>query len=68
MMEALDLDTLRKAAEAVLVILGAASAALHVVSPFTKTKKDDEAQKTVDNWVGKIAAGLKWAIVPKKLK
>lgn len=67
-MEAIDLDTLKKAAEAILVILGAASAALHVVSPFTKTKKDDEAQRVVDKWTGKVADALKWAVLPKKMK
>lgn len=67
-MEAIDLDTLRKAGEAILIILGAASAALHVVSPFTKTKKDDAATATVDNWVGKVATALKFVVLPKKLK
>lgn len=48
----------------ILLGLGAASAALHVISPATKTTKDDEATK----WVDTVADKLKWLVVPTKLK
>ena len=47
-----------------LVALGALSAGLHVVAPFTKTNKDDD----VANWADKVAQKLKTVVVPKKLK
>lgn len=56
-------DKLQDVGEWVLLGLGALSAMLHVVAPFTKTKKDDEVKR----WTDKVADKLKWAVVPRKL-
>lgn len=61
------LDTLKHYGELVLMGLGLVSAALHVVAPLTKSKKDDEAEKAVNAWTRKVADGLKWLVVPRKL-
>lgn len=59
----MNLDTIKLIGELVLLGLGALSAALHVVAPFTKTTKDD----TVRNWADKVSDKLKAVIVPRKV-
>lgn len=63
-MEWLNQENLLKLGEYALVFLGAATALLHVVSPLTRTKKDDDALsilRRIEGWLFKV-------VTPKKLR